>query len=69
MSEYPDLDPALAEACTRAKEVGAALSNVTGTGDSPGAITATVDAQGRLKDIRISQSARQEITFRLAPPC
>ncbi|MBF6150216.1 YbaB/EbfC family nucleoid-associated protein [Nocardia nova] len=63
MSENPDLDATLQEMKTKAAQVKTALATITGIGTAAnGAIVATVDAAGHLRDLKLPRD-----TARLGP--
>ncbi|WP_405160790.1 YbaB/EbfC family nucleoid-associated protein [Nocardia sp. NBC_01499] len=58
MSEYVDVDAALAEIKTKTLKVQKALASIRGTGTAGnGTITAIVDSAGHLRDLKLSPDA------------
>ncbi|WP_433664718.1 YbaB/EbfC family nucleoid-associated protein [Nocardia sp. CA-128927] len=58
MSEHTDFDAAVEEIKSKAHQVRSALARVRGKGTAGnGAVTAIVDSNGRLRDLRLSREA------------
>ncbi|MFG1796656.1 YbaB/EbfC family nucleoid-associated protein [Nocardia sp. NPDC049149] len=58
MSEHVDVDAALAEIKAKSDQVSTALAGIRGVGIAGnGAITATVDSAGHLRDLKLTKEA------------